>query len=443
MNSIVPTNAMPQSKKQRFMEGGSDAVIRSGGSSVTEHLDDLSADVIEHILGCLGPVDIMRARCCKKWRAAAKETIVPIINFHVNSVEKYNAIAAMATALPNLQILTLTRPGSENKYNDGEDPYTWVRDEDSSDEEGGDDSYDIEIISNFRKLRSLSLYCTGLNGRYPALFNNFQLLQQLTINSCGDLKVNLEILGGLSSLKELCCCHDNELAGNINSLRVLKDKLEQVVIRCCESVEGRLMDLADFPRLRELNLCFTAVTGDVRDVGDHDFPNLEQLHCPSGVVGGMGHEFQHVSDVPSVIDAYQRLKERKTSLFTEEGNMYYWSLSNESPDWYEGSDDMRFPRPPFMIKFVKAGSRFGWRWCWCDRRTGHYSQFAMVNFWTKGKLERTGYLPIKGAPQICNSRNFRKFDMILISCATASAASATVSSSGSSPSVYLFPSPRP
>eukprot|EP00984_Skeletonema_dohrnii_P034653 scaffold33624_cov191-Skeletonema_dohrnii-CCMP3373.AAC.2 len=365
---------MPQSKKQRLMEGGSNAVIRSGGSSVTDtHLDDLSADVIEHILGCLGPVDIMRARCCKKWREAAKKTIVPMADFLVNSVEKYNAMAAMATALPNLQKLTLSRPGSENKYNDGEDPYTWVRHEDSSDEE--DASYDIEIISNFRKLRSLCLSCTGLNGRYPGLFNNFQLLEQLTIDSCGDLKVNLEILGGLSSLKELSCQHDYELVGNINSLRVLKDQLEKVVIRSCgtNTVEGQLMDLADFPRLRKLDLSFTAVTGDVRDVGDHDFPNLEQLDCSSGVVGGRGHEFQHVSDVPSVIDAYQRLKERRASLFTQDGNMRYWRLSKESPDWYEGEDDLRFPRPPFMIKFVKAGSRFGWRWCWCDRKTGDYS----------------------------------------------------------------------
>ena len=399
---------MPQSKKQRLTEGGSDAVIRSGGSSATDtHLDDLSADVIEHILGCLGPVDIMRARCCKKWREAAKKTMVPIINFHVNSVDKYNAMAAMATALPNLQKLTLSRPGSENKYNDGEDPYTWVRHEDSSDEE--DASYDIEIISNFRKLRSLGLSSTGLNGRYPDLFNNFQLLQQLTINSCGDLKVNLEILGGLSSLKELCCCDDYALAGNINSLRVLKEKLETVVIGSCERVEGRLMDLADFPRLRRLDLCFTAVTGDVRDVGDHDFPNLEQLYCPSGVVGGMGHEFQHVSDVPSVIDAYQRLKERKISPFTKDGNVYYWSLSDESPDWYEGEDDLRFPRPPFMIKFVTAGSRFGWRWCWCDR-TGTVVYSCEVN-WLDSEpgRESSDYENyISGIQDIESSINFYK-----------------------------------
>ena len=44
------------------------------------------------------------------------------------------------------------------------------------------------------------------------------------------------------------------------------------------------MDLADFPHLKELNLHGT-VTGDIEDIGEGDFPAMEQLILPSGTVG--------------------------------------------------------------------------------------------------------------------------------------------------------------
>jgi hypothetical protein len=40
----------------------------------------------------------------------------------------------------------------------------------------------------------------------------------------------------------------------------------------------------------------------------------------------------------------------------------YWSLSRDSPEWYDLNDENGHPPPPFTINFVRAGSRVGWRW---------------------------------------------------------------------------------
>jgi len=47
----------------------------------------------------------MLARVNKQMREAAKKTIVPMTDFQVRKT--YNAMAAMATALPNLQQISL------------------------------------------------------------------------------------------------------------------------------------------------------------------------------------------------------------------------------------------------------------------------------------------------------------------------------------------------
>ena len=55
------------------------------------------------------------------------------------------------------------------------------------------------------------------------------------------------------------------------------------------------MDLADFPHLKELNLRFTAVTGDIREIHESDSSALESLSLQKGIYGGMGYEFQHIT----------------------------------------------------------------------------------------------------------------------------------------------------
>jgi hypothetical protein len=147
-------------------------------------------------------------------------------------------------------------------------------------------AHDIEIISNFSKLRILEIRTfVFLNGRYPFLFNSFPLLEKLSIENCHVLKWDLDMLAGMPLLKELTCKGGNYfMTGNISSLRVLKNTLERVTIEECYNVEGNFMDLADFPHLKELNLHGT-VTGDIEDIGEGDFPAMECLILPSGTVG--------------------------------------------------------------------------------------------------------------------------------------------------------------
>lgn len=45
-----------------------------------------------------------------------------------------------------------------------------------------------------------------------------------------------------------------------------------------------------------LDLSKTSVTGDMRKIGEHDFPTLELLILPSSVYGGVGHQLQLVSE---------------------------------------------------------------------------------------------------------------------------------------------------
>ena len=57
------------------------------------------------------------------------------------------------------------------------------------------------------------------------------------------------------------------LTGNIYSLRVLKDALEMVHIDQCRHIKGHLMDLADFPNLKELVLNIDLVNYSRKGVG--------------------------------------------------------------------------------------------------------------------------------------------------------------------------------
>eukprot|EP00985_Skeletonema_marinoi_P028043 scaffold23834_cov158-Skeletonema_marinoi.AAC.3 len=366
----------PLNKKQKQLTCSSASVVATAGL-VDLVFDDLSTDELVNIFVFLSPEDIMRARLNRKMRDSAKKTIVPMTEFSVDSVKKYNAMAVMTTALPNLQQIVLRllcRHGdlwlyNRYKYSDGEEP-----DESVAVQTADWVTHDIEIISNFKRLCILEIiYDAPLNGRYPFLFN-FPLLQNLTVYS-HYLKWDLEMLAVVPLLKELRCDDNQFLTGNINSLRVLKDTLELVEISTCRHVQGNFMDLANLPRLRVLYLLKIAVRGDVRDIGERDFLSLKQLTLPAGVYGGWGYKFQHISDAIDVARTYYLIRKQRSDLLIED---WQGELSEDSLNWYDSpADELGEPEhsPPFNIIFVQAGPRMGYRW-----QNAYYLETCEVNW---------------------------------------------------------------
>eukprot|EP00984_Skeletonema_dohrnii_P034655 scaffold33624_cov191-Skeletonema_dohrnii-CCMP3373.AAC.4 len=330
-----------------------------------ETAEDLMADEVAIIFSFLPHQDIMRARVCSKtWRDAAEKTLVPLCEFRVDSVISHNAMRAMRTALPNLQQLSIAKLGIGHRdrhiYSAGEDP-----DERSARHTADCSVHDINIISNFTKLRVLHIdEAAPLNGSYPVLFS-FPLLEKLIIKNCPYLKWDLEMLQGLPSLKELDCRGNGfRLTGSLSSLGALKDSLEKVRIHGCRKISGNFIDLADLPRLKKLDLRWdTEVTGDIRDICEDDFPALERLDLPRTVHGGMEYKFQSISEVPSFMQAVHLLMQRTPKLFEKDrlARAFGWSLSQQSPDWYDSRRGS--PQPPFSLQIIQAGSRRGWSWC--------------------------------------------------------------------------------
>ena len=269
-----------------------------------------------------------KRRVCKKWTEAVRKTIIPANEeFEVNSVEKYNTMGVMTRAMPNLQRITISYLGEGHKYIDGEDP-----DEERAAETADYITHDIEIMSNFRKLRILDIEAP-LNGRYPNLLSSFHFLEHLQIYDCSYLKWDLQMLAGMPLLRVLDCFVNSSMTGNISSLRVLKSTLEKITLLDCPNVEGNFIDLADFPRLKHLNLQCTAVTGDIRDIGGNDFSTIEKFALPKSVVGGSDYEFQRVADVPDFMNEIYHLMTQIPCLLLFWNNN--WKLAENSTDAYE------------------------------------------------------------------------------------------------------------
>eukprot|EP00984_Skeletonema_dohrnii_P024924 scaffold14060_cov71-Skeletonema_dohrnii-CCMP3373.AAC.1 len=321
--------------------------------------EELSADEVAIIFSFLPHQEIMQARrVCKTWRDAAKKTIVPPSLFVVDSLKSYNAMSVMATALPHLQQLSISNINGRHKYSDGEDP----PDEEIAADTANYTTHDINIISSLRKLRSLAIRGAHLSGRYPVL-STFSLLTKFSISYCNYLKFDLDVLVGFPLLKELWLLGNQHLTGNLRSLRVLKDTLEELLICGSRNIEGNIMDLTDFPRLKKLDLTLTFATGDIRNIRRNDFPALENLSLPATVHGGMFYNFQSISDVPDFMHTIHSLLQRTPTLFREIwlSRAFAWSLSGQSPDRYAGIIGNQ--SPPFDLQLIRAGSRRGWSWC--------------------------------------------------------------------------------
>jgi len=359
----------PEKKRQR-LEGcqcnNDEAAADNDNNDFQASIESLSGDVLANIFGFLLPQEIMNARVNRKMREAAKITIVPpTYEFVVDSVKRYNAMNVMATALPNLPKIILGDLESAIKYVDGEDP-----DEELAARTANATAHDIGIIANFTNLRELqiasSLFGGQLNGRYPCFFN-FPLLQMFSVDGrfgSNHLKFDLEMLAGLPSLKVFDCGLQKYLTGNLSSLRVLKNTLEYVCIESSGPIKGNFMDLADFPHLEVLDLRDTAVTGDIRDIGEEDFPSLKLLALPKGVNGGSEREFQRISDAQDVVRIPYLFQKQRPEIVLKD---WYAKLSsNDVPDIYEINEslyDIAIDQyAPIFISLVRAGNRLGYQW---------------------------------------------------------------------------------
>ena len=310
--------------------------------------DALSDDALAHIFDFLRPEEIMLTRLNTKLRVVAR-IIAPTSDYHVR---RYKIFQAMSKALPNLRQITIDHLGFGQKYADGEDA-----NEDLLEYTKDHITRDITILSRFQNLSVLELNDAPLNGRYPFLFK-LSSLQKLTIEHCSDFKWDLNMLEGLPSLKELHC-EGSSVSGSIDELRVLNDTIELLDMHNCTGIEGNFMKLSDCHRLKKLDLGgASGVNGDVRKINSDDFRMLEELHLPNSVVGGMYYAFQSISDVANVMLALHRLGQRVPSIIRD----CYWRLDTASPEWYGIGATNENPAPPFIISFVHAGKRYGWRW---------------------------------------------------------------------------------
>lgn len=229
-------------------------------------------------------------RLCKKTINAAKDTVVPLGKsniyhdyFQLDSIEKYNALIVMAEVLPGLRHISINRHSYGFKYNDGENP----------DEEEVASTADyitldiVDALSKYPKRHALNIDGAPLNGEY-FLFN-FSHLEKLTI-CCSKIKFDLKMLAGLPSLKELES--ESSVTGSLINLSVCKNTLETIKLGDGNiPISGNFMDLADFPRLKNLDLWRAKeISGNLCDIdGDNKnhFPVLESLCLPSKVVGGL------------------------------------------------------------------------------------------------------------------------------------------------------------
>ncbi len=389
------TYEMPRSVRRKL--AGKDETNLAVADLPTTAANLLSANsMLANIFEFLPLKDIMRSRrVCSDWKEAAKRTFVPfkdnLNEFNVWNTDTLRAMQAMTTALPNLQQLSIShiidkdarrqhKRQIRHRYNVGNNPdyrvFIDTRDylTELSRLNITNTTHDINIISNFKHLRKLEISRTApLNGKYPVFFN-FPLLQTLTINSrrtdssyedgWSCFKWDLTMLEGLPMLKNLECTELEGVTGSVNSLSVLKDTLESIHITECHNIVGNFMDLADFTRLKWLDLTSTQVTGDIRDISENDFKVLRGLSLPRTVYGGGRYAFQTIVEVPDFISRIYPLAKR----------MYVdtcWRLSNESPDFYDDPNEVRdeddredyqIP-PPFVCELINVGGiRMGWRW---------------------------------------------------------------------------------
>jgi len=196
-------------------------------------------------------------------------------------------------------------------------------------------------------------------------------LESLSIEGCKKIKFDFDMLAGLPCLKEFECKSNSLVTGSLKTLSLCKNTLERIKLGDGEvPFSGTLTDLADFPRLKSLDLDRTkGITGSLLDIdanNDDLFPMLEKLHLPDTMIGGDRYEVMHIAEGKQLIKDLLPLRRKRPSLFKgDRGGEVYWQLSRESPDILDPNQDPEFQFRQYSFFFVEAGDDsqyLGWRW---------------------------------------------------------------------------------
>jgi hypothetical protein len=130
------------------------------------------------------------------------------------------------------------------------------------------------------------------------------------------------------------------------------------------------------------------VRGDIRDIGENDFPMLEELDvsCCKAIIGGQHFSFERISDVPDFMNDVRSPPPQTLN------DRCQWTLSeDQSPDWCEYDaeavgEGSPGPGPPFDNELV-LGQDHGW--------AGHgaftnISVTVMIHLSTRARAKSTG-----------------------------------------------------
>jgi hypothetical protein len=331
------------------------------------------ADLLSNVFGYLHWKDILRARICVKWRQAARLTdvpesmsddIVPTPELYVKNREFAKALSWLANdALPKIPSVNIlfnvytTKPFEiAEGYGSGQ-PASHQRSTTAG-------PVDLSHIANFRHLRKLSICGASLRGSYPYMFD-FPNLTTLEFVDVGDLVWDLEMLRGVPNLEKLTAVRNNHLTGNLDSIRVVRKTLVKLCLTMCYKVGGDLMDLRDFPRLKEICLIdCNRIGGDIRHIRTGDFLSVESFgRLPDSIFGGS--YLPSIAATPAIMQSWYILKKQNPRILSSSGNgLCRLSLSILSTERY--SNDVKPQRDmPSTVEFVSAGTRLGWRWTNC------------------------------------------------------------------------------
>jgi len=219
-----------------------------------------------------------------------------------------------------------------------------------------DDEYffDDELLASaggFQQLRGLIMK-EGVGGEIEASsIRTMQLhhLEELDLDFC-TFEWDLADLSGIPKLKNLSLGNDN-LTGDLSSLQCFSQTLAILHICCCSRVMGDLHTLASFTRLKSLDVRYTRVTGDVREIGLADFPCLmEKCRLGREVYGGWA--ISRIVDAPEVMEAWCRFAIRNPGISIDRLRLLDEVLDLQVDGFF----------PPRYLEVVRFGPRCGWRW---------------------------------------------------------------------------------